>query len=147
MDSQLVPEYPAMGLPEPSTPFQSLQIPLQTKAIPDRYTVPLIINDRVDVALTSNARWVRLGPTDMSIHEARRLPPKGPIIAVSCNNEEQVRAATRDGADDVEIGAVQSTQTKVLVNPLMGVRGIGRCLEVLDGTTVKAVAIGEDAPV
>lgn len=120
---------------------------MQTKAICDRHNVPLIVNDRVDIALAINARGVHLGQTDMSVHEARRLLPKDTIIGVSCNNEEQVRAAIKDGADYVGIGAVWGTQTKVLTNPLVGVRGVGRCLEALDGTTIKAVAIGEDAPV
>ena len=109
--------------------------------------MPLIVNDRVDVALAINACGVHLGQTDMSIHEARRLLPKDTVIGVSCNNEQQVRAALRDGADYVGIGAVWGTQTKVLTNPLVGVRGVGRCLEALDGTAVKAVAIGEDTSV
>lgn len=96
----------------------------------------------MDIALAIGAHGVHVGQTDMPVAEARRLLPKGTIIGVSCNNEEQVRAAVKDGADYVGIGAVWGTKTKTLTNPLVGVRGVGRCLEALDGTDVKVVAIG-----
>jgi thiamine-phosphate diphosphorylase/hydroxyethylthiazole kinase len=104
--------------------------------------VPLLINDRVDVAIAIEARGVHLGQTDMSIALARRMLPKGSIIGVSCNNEEHVRAAVENGVDYIGIGAVWGTQTKQLTSPIIGVRGVGTMLEVLDGTRVKAVAIG-----
>lgn len=87
----------------------------------------------------------------MSISLARSLLPKGSIIGVSCNNEDHVRVAVEDGVDYVGIGAVWGTQTKQLTSPVIGVRGVGKMLEILDGTEVKAVAIGTsleiDAPV
>jgi Thiamine monophosphate synthase len=104
--------------------------------------VPLLINDRVDVAIAVNARGVHLGQTDMSVVQARSLLPHGSIIGVSCNNEDHVRTAVRDGADYVGIGAVWGTQTKKLTNPIVGVRNVGAMLDILDGTNVKAVAIG-----
>ena len=68
---------------------------------------------------------VHLGQIDMSIHEARCLPPKDTIIGVSCNIEEQVRDAMRNGTDDVGIGAIWSTRTEVWMktNPLVSVGG------------------------
>jgi thiamine-phosphate diphosphorylase/hydroxyethylthiazole kinase len=78
----------------------------------------------------------------MSVVQARNLLPYGSIIGVSCNNEDHVRAAVRDGADYVGIGAVWGTQTKKLTNPILGVRKVGAMLEILDGTNLKAVAIG-----
>lgn len=104
--------------------------------------MPLIVNDRVDVAIAINARGVHLGQTDMSVAQARNLLPKGSIIGVSCNNEDHVRAAVRNGVDYIGIGAVWGTQTKKLTSPILGVRGVGALLEILDGTNVKAVAIG-----
>lgn len=105
----------------------------------------MLINDRVDVAQAVNAHGVHLGQTDMSVSQARALLPKGATIGVSCNNVQHVKAAIEDGADYIGIGGVWSTKTKALTNPIIGVRGVGDMLEALDGTRVKAVAIGESA--
>lgn len=102
-----------------------------------------MINDRVDVALAMNADGVHLGQSDMSVETARKLLPRGSIIGVSCNTVEHVKQAIHDKVDYIGIGSVWSTQTKKLTSPVIGVRGIGALLEVLDGTNIKAVAIGE----
>lgn len=78
----------------------------------------------------------------MSIPQARALLPKNSIIGVSCNNVQQVKKARQDLVDYVGIGAVWGTKTKTLTNPIIGVRGVGKILEVLDGTNIKTVAIG-----
>ncbi|KAG6902098.1 hypothetical protein C0995_004278 [Termitomyces sp. Mi166 len=119
-----------------------IEIAARSKEICDRYNVPLIINDRVDVAIAVNARGVHLGQTDMSVAQARELLPEGTVIGVSCNNVGHVRTAIKDGADSIGIGAVWGTQTKQLTSPLVGVRGVGGLLELLDGTNIRAVAIG-----
>ncbi|KNZ76685.1 putative thiamine biosynthetic bifunctional enzyme [Termitomyces sp. J132] len=119
-----------------------IEIATKSKEICDRYNVPVIINDRVDVAVAVKARGVHLGQTDMSVPQARKLLPEGTVIGVSCNNAHHVRAAIEDGADSIGIGAVWGTQTKQLTSPLVGVRGVGTLLELLGGTNIKAVAIG-----
>lgn len=78
----------------------------------------------------------------MTVAQAKILLPKGSIIGVSCNNIEHVKKAIEDGVDYVGVGPVWDTKTKALTNPIIGVRGVGQMLEVLDGTDVKAVAIG-----
>jgi len=55
---------------------------------------------------------------------------------------QQVWKARQDLVDYVGIGAVWGTTTKTLTSPIIGVRGVGEMLEVLDGTDIKAVAIG-----
>ncbi|KAF8639513.1 hypothetical protein AX17_001418 [Amanita inopinata Kibby_2008] len=119
-----------------------LQIAQSTKSLCDRYNIPLIINDRIDIALAVHAHGVHLGQTDMPVSFARQLLPAGTVIGVSCNTVEQVRRAVKDDADYVGIGAVWATTTKKLTNPVIGVRGVGAMLEVLDGMKTKAVAIG-----
>ncbi|PFH53734.1 hypothetical protein AMATHDRAFT_136883 [Amanita thiersii Skay4041] len=119
-----------------------LQIAQSSKLLCDEHHVPLIINDRIDIALATGAHGVHLGQTDMPVATARRLVPPGTVIGVSCNTVEQVRRAVSDGADYVGLGAVWATTTKKLTSPVVGVRGVGAMLEVLDGTRVKAVAIG-----
>ncbi|KAJ7462252.1 thiamine biosynthetic bifunctional enzyme Thi4 [Mycena galericulata] len=119
-----------------------LEIAQQSKLLCDRYKVPLIINDRIDVALAVNARGVHLGQSDMPIDIARKLMPKGSVIGISCNSLEEVRRARECKADYVGLGAVWETQTKKLTSLPIGVRGLGVMLEVLDGSDIRAVAIG-----
>lgn len=119
-----------------------IKIARASKVICDIYNVPLLINDRVDVALAINAHGVHLGQDDMPIALARKMLPKDAVIGVSCNNVDHVKAAVKDGADYVGIGAVWGTKSKSLTSPIIGVRGVGVILEVLDGTNVKALAIG-----
>ncbi|KAF9453639.1 thiamine biosynthetic bifunctional enzyme Thi4 [Macrolepiota fuliginosa MF-IS2] len=119
-----------------------IEIAKVSKIICDKYNVPILINDRVDVALAINAHGVHLGQTDMSVAQARALLPKGSIIGVSCNNVHHVKKAIGDGVDYIGIGAVWGTKTKNLTSPIIGVRGVGELLAALDGTNIKAVAIG-----
>ncbi|KAF7361925.1 TMP-TENI-domain-containing protein [Mycena venus] len=119
-----------------------LQIARESKELCDRYKVPLIINDRIDIALAVGARGVHLGQTDMPIDIARKLMPQGTIIGISCNTVDEVRAAREAKADYVGLGAVWDTQTKKLTSSPIGVRGLGTMLEALDGSNVRAVAIG-----
>ncbi|KIJ67694.1 hypothetical protein HYDPIDRAFT_83356 [Hydnomerulius pinastri MD-312] len=119
-----------------------LQIAEETKEICKQFGVPLIINDRIDIALAVDADGVHLGQTDMPVHHARKLLPLGKIIGVSCSNIDHVKKAVQDGADYIGIGAVWSTNTKELTSPIVGVRGVGTLLGALGGTSVKAVAIG-----
>uniref|UniRef100_A0A0W0GC14 hydroxyethylthiazole kinase n=1 Tax=Moniliophthora roreri TaxID=221103 RepID=A0A0W0GC14_MONRR len=78
----------------------------------------------------------------MPIAITRKLLPKDAIIGASCNNLEEVQKALTDGADYIGIGAVWATTTKTLDKPVVGVRNVGAMLEMLDGTRMKAVAIG-----
>lgn len=122
---------------------QFLEIAQQTKALCVKFNVPLIINDRVDIALAVGADGVHLGQTDMPISIARKLLPPGMIIGISCNTKEEVKVAVNEGADYIGIGAIYATETKKLTSPTVGVRGVGELLDMLDGTNVKAVAIGK----
>ncbi|KAF8135557.1 Hydroxyethylthiazole kinase family-domain-containing protein [Boletus edulis] len=119
-----------------------LHIANESKHLCTDYGVPLIINDRVDIALAVDADGVHLGQTDMPVRVARSLLPPGKIIGVSCNSVDHVKKAVEDGADYVGIGAVWATNTKQLTSPVLGVRAVGPMLSALDGTSVKAVAIG-----
>ena len=119
-----------------------MQIASESKALCKDYGVPLIINDRIDIALAVDADGVHLGQTDMPVHVARSLLPPGKILGVSCNNVDHVKKAVEDGVDYIGIGAVWATNTKQLTNPVLGVRAVGPRLAALDGTSVKAVAIG-----
>lgn len=78
----------------------------------------------------------------MPVHVAKSLLPAGTVIGVSCSDTDHVKKAIEDGVDYIGIGAVWGTTTKKLTSPVIGVRGVGSLLQVLDGTSIKAVAIG-----
>ncbi|KAG1742928.1 Hydroxyethylthiazole kinase family-domain-containing protein [Suillus lakei] len=119
-----------------SDTLEFLEIARESKILCAKYKIPLIINDRIDIALAVQADGVHLGQTDMPVHVARNLLPTGIVIGVSCNNPDH------DEVDYVGIGAVWGTTTKKLTSPVIGVRGVGPLLQALDGTNIKAVAIG-----
>lgn len=116
---------------------------IKSKTICDKYNIPLLINDRIDVALAAKVDGVHLGQTDMPVEIARELLPPGSIIGLSCNNVDHVKDAVKKQVDYIGIGAVWGTQTKKLTSPIIGVRGVGAMLAELDGTGIKSVAIGE----
>ena len=123
--------------------LQFLEVARRSKEICRRYNVPILINDRLDIALAMDADGVHIGQTDMPIAEARKLLPADAIIGMTYNTPEHVRQAVKDGADYVGIGPAWTTQTKKDLSTIVGVRGLGYMLKELDGTQVKAVAIGE----
>lgn len=125
-----------------SDTLEFLEIAQSSKILCAKYKVPLIINDRIDIALAVQADGVHLGQTDMPVHVAKSLLPAGTVIGVSCNDTDHVKKAIEDGVDYIGIGAVWGTITKKLTSPAIGVRGVGLLLQALDGTNIKAVAIG-----
>lgn len=108
--------------------------------------VPLIINDRVDVALAVDAEGVHVGQDDMDIPTLRRLfPGDNKIIGVSVNSVDEARQAIKDRVDYVGIGAVYGTATKNVKNPPFGPSGAREILTVLEEECdydMKTVAIG-----
>ncbi|KAF9647326.1 HK-domain-containing protein [Thelephora ganbajun] len=119
-----------------------LEVARATKKLCEKYKVPLIINDRIDIALAVEADGVHLGQTDMPIKVARKLLPANAIIGISCNTGEEVEKAVSAGADYVGIGPVCATSTKQVTSPLLGPRNLGDILVALENTNVKSVAIG-----
>ncbi|KDR74997.1 hypothetical protein GALMADRAFT_69745 [Galerina marginata CBS 339.88] len=119
-----------------------VRLATQSKSVCDKYNIPLLVNDRVDVALAVGAHGVHLGQSDMSVEQARKLLPSGSIIGLSCNTVDHVRDAVLKKVDYIGIGAVWGTLTKKLTSPVIGVRGVGAMLAELDGTDIKSVAIG-----
>lgn len=85
---------------------------LAVKGITDAYEVPLIINDRVDIALAVNADGVHLGQSDIPALIARELLEPDKIIGVSAYNAELALEAQKDGADYIGVGDVFGTSTK-----------------------------------
>ena len=78
-----------------------------------KYNVPLIIDDRIDVAMAVDAEGVHLGQSDMPVDIARRIMGKDKIIGATAKTVEQAVEAYEKGADNLGVGAIFPTTTKV----------------------------------
>lgn len=96
---------------------------LQLKALCDSFKVPLIINDRLDIAMAVGAAGVHLGQDDLPCVAARKILGEDYIIGVSAHNPAEAKAALQSGADYLGCGAVFGTATKADVKKL-GTEGL-----------------------
>ena len=95
------------------------------------FGLPLLINDRVDVALACGADGVHLGQTDMAVEDARRLLGSEAVIGLSVKTREQADAAPTDLIDYVGIGGVFATTSKDNPDPPIGTDGLARIAATL----------------
>ena len=93
------------------------------------FNVPLLINDRVDVALAAGADGVHVGQTDMTAEDARRLLGRDAIIGLSISTVALAEAAPIDLIDYVGIGGVYGTMSKEQKKPPIGVEGLARIVD------------------
>ena len=96
---------------------------LQLKALCDSFNVPLIINDRLDIAMAVGAAGVHLGQDDLPCAAARRILGEDYLIGVSAHNPAEAKSALQSGADYLGCGAVFGTATKADVKKL-GTEGL-----------------------
>lgn len=82
------------------------------KALTEKYHVPLIINDRLDIALSIDADGLHIGQDDLPLAVARRIFGDNKIIGVSVSNIEEAKEAEAGGADYLGVGAMFPTDTK-----------------------------------
>lgn len=111
---------------------------LKVKEITTRYNVPLIINDRVDVALAIDADGVHVGQSDMPCDVTRKLVGEDKIVGVSAATIEEAQKAEKDGADYIGTGAVFPTSTKDDAPSITK----KELKEVVDSIDIPVVAIG-----
>ena len=91
-----------------------MELALATHEITKRYGVPLIIDDRVDVALAIGAEGVHVGQTDMPVKIARALMGPDKIVGATTKTVPQALEAYEQGADYLGVGAIYPTTTKVV---------------------------------
>ena len=108
------------------------------KELCDNYNVPLIINDRLDIALAVGAAGVHLGQDDLPCAVARRLLGEDFIIGVSAHNPAEAVQAVSEGADYLGCGAVFGTATKHDVAKL----GLENLRAIRKAVAVPMVGIG-----
>lgn len=104
-----------------------------------RVDIPLIINDRLDVAMAVEADGLHLGQTDMPPETARRIAGNSMIIGVSAESVRDAVEAEKAGADYISASPVFSTPTKTDTAPPLGLEGIK---EIRRRVTLPLVAIG-----
>ena len=90
------------------------------KALCERYGVPFVVNDSVEIALAIDADGVHVGQGDMPLAEVRRLVGPEKIIGLSTHSPAQAEKAVRDGADYIGVGPIFATQTKEDVTDPVG---------------------------
>lgn len=111
---------------------------LRIKAICHRYNVPLLINDRVDIALAVEADGVHIGQSDLPCRVVRQILGKDKIIGVSARTAQQAIQAQADGADYLGVGAMFATSTKADAQTVT----IASLTQIRQSVTLPIVAIG-----
>ena len=112
------------------------------------YHALFIINDRVDIALASEADGVHLGQDDLPAAAARKLLGNTRIIGVSVSSPEEAVRAEKDGADYIGFGHVYPTVSKLKEHPPLGPENLQKTVQSI---SLPVVAIGgisiENAPI
>ena len=96
----------------------NLQEAIQIKNLCKKYNSLFIINDRIDIALASNADGIHLGQEDLDLKTARKLLGYSKIIGISANNKIDISNALKEDCDYIGIGPVFETTTKKNKIPL-----------------------------
>ena len=110
----------------------------KVKEITDRYNVPLIIDDRVDVALACDAAGVHVGASDIPVAVARKLMGPDKIVGATAKTVEAAVKAYEDGADYLGVGAIYPTTTKVVTI----LTKVSTLKDICEAVPIPAVAIG-----
>ncbi|HEX3076249.1 MAG TPA: thiamine phosphate synthase [Lachnospiraceae bacterium] len=130
----------------------------KVKRLCDTYHIPLIIDDRADIALTIDAAGVHVGQSDLPVKEARRMLGSERIVGATAKTVNQAREAYEDGADYLGVGAIYPTTTKVItiltpVNtleaicrsvpiPVVAIGGLNaENMDILSSSSIKGMAV------
>jgi thiamine-phosphate pyrophosphorylase len=114
------------------------RIALEVKAITRRHHVPLVINDRLDIALAVEAEGLHIGQSDLPLPAARRLAG-GMFIGLSASTVEEALRAEAEGADYLGVGAVYPTGSKADAGEAIGLQGLA---EICAAVNIPVVGIG-----
>ena len=111
---------------------------LKVKGITSRYGIPLLINDRIDIALAVDSEGVHIGQDDMPADIAREIIGEDKILGVSASTVEEAKKAEIDSADYIGSGAVFPTATKDDADSVSK----EELKEIVDSIDIPVVAIG-----
>ncbi|MGE6378955.1 thiamine phosphate synthase [Peribacillus muralis] len=108
------------------------------KQVLSELSTPLIINDRVDIAIAVGAEGIHIGQDDLPLSVVKQMVPREMIIGVSVSSMEEALEAERNGADYLGVGSIFPTKTKQDAT-LMSIRDLE---EICRSVSIPAVAIG-----
>ena len=114
------------------------QTALRVREITARLGVPLIVNDRADIALAVDADGLHIGQDDMPYQAARRIVGENKVVGISASSLTEALAAVEMGADYLGVGAMFATGTKADAN----IVGIGELKLIRDAVNIPIVVIG-----
>ena len=120
------------------TTREYLSLAERVHEITRKYDIPLIIDDRVDIALAVNAEGVHVGQSDMPVRIARQLMGKDKIVGATAKTVPQAIEAFEQGADYLGVGAIYPTTTKVKTV----LTSVDTLKEIVKAVPVKVNAIG-----
>ncbi|NLX71588.1 MAG: thiamine phosphate synthase [Clostridiales bacterium] len=115
-----------------------LTLAREIKKVVDKYKIPYVINDNVDIALACGADGVHVGQKDMDAKDVRKIIGPDKILGVSAQTVEQAVAAERNGADYIGVGSVFPTSTK----PDAETVSFETLREICKSVSIPVVAIG-----
>jgi thiamine-phosphate pyrophosphorylase len=118
---------------------EMLALALELKSLLGPAGVPLIVNDRLDVALAAGADGVHLGQKDLPLADARRIAGGRLVIGISAESLEDAVAAAAGGADYIGVSPVYATPTKTDTTAPLGLDGLRGIREAV---AVPLVGIG-----
>lgn len=126
-------------LREKDFPFEDfLKEAKEIKDVTDRYKVPFVINDNVDIAMKCGADGVHVGQGDMNAKNARNIIGEDKILGVSASTVEQAKIAEENGADYIGVGSAFKTNTKSDVNVI----SMDTLKDICNSVSIPVVAIG-----
>ncbi len=111
---------------------------LEIKNFLDSLSIPLIINDRVDIALAVEAAGVHLGQSDLPIEAVKKIIPDSMVVGISAHTVEEAILAEETGADYIGVGSIFPTSSKSDANLLPQ----GMLKKIIDSVSIPVVAIG-----
>jgi len=138
--------------------LEFFQTALRVREITKRLNIPLIINDRVDIALAVNADGVHIGQEDLPYDIVRQIIGQDKIVGVSAGNLKDALLAVNMGADYIGVGAMFTTDTKTDAGfisidelkriraevkiPIVAIGGINKNnVQLLNGTCIDGIAV------
>ncbi len=111
----------------------------QMQVVCTRHNVPLIVNDRADIALAVSAMGAHFGQDDMPVSIGRRILPTEAIIGASARTEEKILEAITEGADYIGFGPIYGTSSKPDAETA---KGLERLRRMCDIAACPVIAIG-----
>lgn len=115
-----------------------LEIARKIKKVTDKYNVPLIINDNIEIAINIDAAGAHVGQNDISCLEARKRLGNKKIVGVTVTNLNEAKRAIESGASYLGVGAIYKSSTKKDAKVI----GVDKLKKIVEYSSIPVVVIG-----